>query len=412
MALSSDGNIEGTARPIVLAFLRHYLPGSRAGGPIRTIANMVRRMHGEFAFRIVTLDRDLGDARPFADMEPGRWLPVGGAEVRYLASAEMTLGRLRRLLRDTPHDVVYLNSFFDVRFTTLLLLLRRFGAVRAPVVLAPRGEFSEGAIAIKRHRKRAFLRLSRALGLYDGVLWQASSELEAADIRREVGNAAVRIHVALDLASPAAIRALPEPVARAAGAPLEVCFLSRLSPKKNLLGALDILQRVSVPVRFTVYGPEEDRDYAAACRARARALPAHVECRFAGHVDADDVVHALAAHDLFFFPTLGENFGHVIHEALRAGLPVLISDRTPWRGLEAQGVGWDEPLDDAGAFVQRIEEVAGWDAPRRARARHAAVTLAEDVACDDGTLQANLSLFHAAIGERVRKDNGMAARTR
>src|SRR3546814_17574361 len=39
---------------------------------------------------------------------------------------------------------------------------------------------------------------------------------------------------------------------------------------------------------------------------------------------------------------LGENYGHVIAEALEAGLRLLISDQTPWRGLAEAGVGHDQ----------------------------------------------------------------------
>jgi hypothetical protein len=46
----------------------------------------------------------------------------------------------------------------------------------------------------------------------------------------------------------------------------------------------------------------------------------------------------LAEYDLFLFPTLGENYGHVISEALASGCPVVISDQTPWRNLEAEGI--------------------------------------------------------------------------
>ena len=52
----------------------------------------------------------------------------------------------------------------------------------------------------------------------------------------------------------------------------------------------------------------------------------------------------MAANDLFFLPTRGENFGHVIAEALSVGTPVLISDQTPWRKLAAVGLGHDLPL--------------------------------------------------------------------
>lgn len=43
-------------------------------------------------------------------------------------------------------------------------------------------------------------------------------------------------------------------------------------------------------------------------------------------------------------PTFNENYGHAIVESFVAGLPVVISDRTPWRNLEKINAGWDIPL--------------------------------------------------------------------
>ncbi len=53
-----------TGRITILAFIGHYLPGYKAGGPIRTLENMVDALGDEFEFRIVTSDRDLGDGDP------------------------------------------------------------------------------------------------------------------------------------------------------------------------------------------------------------------------------------------------------------------------------------------------------------------------------------------------------------
>src|SRR3546814_15539936 len=67
---------------------------------------------------------------------------------------------------------------------------------------------------------------------------------------------------------------------------------------------------------------------------------------------------ALSRHDIFFLPTFGENYGHVIAEALEAGLRLLICDQTPWRGLAEAGVGHDLPLNQPEAFVTAIEAEA------------------------------------------------------
>jgi glycosyltransferase involved in cell wall biosynthesis len=56
------------------------------------------------------------------------------------------------------------------------------------------------------------------------------------------------------------------------------------------------------------------------------------------------------------FPTLGENYGHVICEALNAGCPVLISNQTPWRNLQEKGVGWDFPLEEEERFTATLQQ--------------------------------------------------------
>ena len=47
----------------------------------------------------------------------------------------------------------------------------------------------------------------------------------------------------------------------------------------------------------------------------------------------------------------------MILEAWAAGLPVVISDRTPWRDLESQGVGWDLPLDNPQRWIEVLDHL-------------------------------------------------------
>ncbi len=286
-------------------------------------------------------------------------------------------------------------------FTQRPLLARRLGRLPLrPTVLAPRGELSEGALALKRWKKVPYLHGARLLGIYRDLTWQASSEFEADEVRATMGPAAGRIVVARDL--PARGRPGVGGRVRQPGEPLRVVFLSRITPKKNLDFALRLLARVRAPVEMSIYGSVRDEQYWRRCEARIRQLSGRVPVRYEGEIPHEEVAGALARHDLFLLPTLGENYGHVIVEAWAAGLPVLVSDRTPWRGLEDRGVGWDLPLEDEEAFVKVIEELARlgserWQALRERTRRHA-----DEVAEHGPTLQANLDLFRALVEPRIR----------
>src|SRR5208282_1341205 len=111
-------------------------------------------------------------------------IPVGKAQVFY--ASEISLWSLRRRVREVNPDVIYLNSFFS-RLTIGTLLLRKVGLLPfAAVVLAPRGEFSPGALELKRPRKLLYRAVARAIGLCRGVLWQASSPRDEQQIRAVV----------------------------------------------------------------------------------------------------------------------------------------------------------------------------------------------------------------------------------
>ena len=51
------------------------------------------------------------------------------------------------------------------------------------------------------------------------------------------------------------------------------------------------------------------------------------------------VIETFSKYDVFLFPTKGENYGHVIFEALAGGCIPIISDQTPWNDIEQAGCG-------------------------------------------------------------------------
>jgi glycosyltransferase involved in cell wall biosynthesis len=376
------------ARPVVLTIAGHYLPGFRAGGPIRSLANLVDALGEELSFRVVAYDRDLGTTAPYPGLRD-EWMRVGVAEVRYLPPGAGLVRTLARLLRHERYDVLYLQTFFDPRLALFPLLLRRLGLIpRVPVVIAPRGQFSPGAFALGAWKKRAYTALVRRL-LRGDETWQATAAIEVEDITRRLGD--VRIRVAPN------VPPVPLPVsARTPKTPgtLRAVFLSRVSRKKNLLGAVRAFEGVRGDLQLDVYGPLEDAHYWAECERAAAALSGDgLRLVHRGEVEPANVAETFAAHDLFLFPTLGENFGHVILEALLAGCPCLISDQTPWRGLEAARAGWDLPLARMSAFSEALQWCADAGAAEMAELSLGARALAVDYLRGDQSVDASRSLL-------------------
>ena len=410
----------GEKKRVVFILVSHYLPGFKGGGPTRSISNLVSALGKEFTFKVITLDRDLGAALPYPGVSAGRWIRVGNADVIYLTPGFQGLLSMIGLLRSLDQSaVLYLNSFFSRRFSMLAIFLGRLGMIHpGSLVIAPRGEFSPGALQIKSGRKISYIRLSRWLGLYRSVTWHASSQLETADILEWFGGVGV-IRIASVISKSSECNEIStNPILRTphslipqagttsrirpnkAAGHLRVVFLSRISPKKNLLGALRMLQDVAGQVSFDIYGPLEDPEYWNACKKVIGTLPPNIRALYAGEVEHGRVFDVLAAYDLFLFPTLGENYGHVICEALGAGCPVLISDQTPWRELENAGVGWDIPVQDNDRFSAILQQCVDadekWFTPRRANAEE----YARKRVTDPEVIDANRRLFENGMDHR------------
>ena len=357
---------------------------------------------GEFDFRVVAYDRDSGDSLPYPELKVAEWNDVNDQAVYYVPRSGRRWLGMARLLRTEDFDLLYIQSLFNPCFSLWPLLLRRFGLLRSrKVLLAPRGELSPGALGIRPIRKRLMIRLLRWLGMCRGVHWQATSKEEVKEINhwrvRHLGRRGELPQVFLApnlqrVASPAT-----EPAEGVVGdGPVRVVFLSRIAPMKNLDFALEVLRRVRVNVRFSIYGPiDRTPNYWNSCLQIIHRLPKNVRVTYEGSILPHQVHHLFGEQELLFLPTRGESFGHVILEAMLGGCPVLISDQTPWRGLEERRVGWDLPLNRPERFVQAIEMFAQLTAEGRHEMRLAASRVGREFLDLEHTVPANRAMLDA-----------------
>jgi glycosyltransferase involved in cell wall biosynthesis len=308
---------------------------------------MAEKLSDRFDFRVV--------AEGVPGDRMGEWRHVAGLPQQALPRGRLGARGLLALLRRERSDLLLLNGFFDRQLTIPALSFRRMRLFqKVPVLLAPRGEFSGGALALKAGRKRAYLRLVRRAGLLEDVSLLATSPSERDLIEGAMGSQQ-RV-----LLGPNIRPVPPLPIHRVAeaGEGLRLAFLGRIVPMKNLDFALARLGELDERVTLNLYGPVEDRNYWGRCEALIRRLPTNISVRQCGLVPQQRVLEELAANDLLFLPSRGENFGHAIFEALAAGTPVLISDRTPWRNLVADNSGWDLPLEAPEQFTSALKEAA------------------------------------------------------
>ncbi len=353
----------GRSRRRVLIFVDHYLPGSNFGGPVRTLANLASRLMDEYEFFIFTSDRDFRAAAPY-ELPLEQWIRRENASVYY--SADRSLSNIALRIAEVKPDLIYLNSFFS-RVTIKVLWTRRsgrFGGI--PILLAPRGEFADGALAIKPLRKKIYIGLVNTFSLLRNVTLHASTEFEKADIERRLTKSLRMARAAPLVASDIPGGATLTVLERLRRAPKErglirALFLARASRNKNLDGALRIAQQVNGKVLLTICGPIGDQAYWQECLAIIKAMPQNVTVTVMGAIEHEKIPEVISNHGLLLLPTHGENFGHSIIEALIAGCPVLISDRTPWRNLEEAGVGADIPLEQPERFVEFMQRITDMD---------------------------------------------------
>lgn len=346
----------------ILILCDYYLPGYKSGGGMRTIVNIVERFKEQFDFSIITRDHDGKlDKKPYQGVNIDGWNAVKDTKVFYISAENFKIGRLSRLITQIEPEAIYVNSFFS-SFAVCTLLLRKAGRLpTGKIIIAPCGELSAHALALKSAKKKLFLKLSGAFGLYENIVWKASSPIEKEEIEKYKGIGG-KIFVAPDLPpqTPARNFKIEQKPEKKKGA-AKMVFLSRFVRIKNFKWLLNYLDDVKGKLQIDVIGPIEQNDYWNECLQIIDKLPGNIKIEAKGIVPYEQVYRKLLGYHFFILPTLSENFGHALLEALAAGCPLIVSDRTPWRNLQAKKIGWDIALENPRRWIEILNHCIDLD---------------------------------------------------
>ena len=320
------------ARSRAIVYAPFFPPAVNGGGPIKSLAALVENVPPTWEALVVTSDRDLNADAPLP-VTSGAWSSWRGHKTFYATTGTFSgLLRMWSAALRSGGEVVYVNSFFDWKFSLVPQLLALCRRHSPDVLVATRGEMGAGALSRRATKKKVLIAVYKFLRLHKRVTFHASTPQERDDIRSVLGpDVKVVVRMNDTLLPKAALRTPlpPRP---------QVLFVGRVVPHKGLLTALEAFRSVTTRVDFRVIGPAEDSEYAAACRTTAAELEHTVT--FTGSADEHEVLDAMASSSFLVLPTAGENFGHVVAEALSVACPVVISEATPWSDrLRRHGAG-------------------------------------------------------------------------
>jgi glycosyltransferase involved in cell wall biosynthesis len=225
----------------------------------------------------------------------------------------------------------------------------------APLVISPRGMLAPAALAFSRVKKRVFWALLQGPAVRGAACIHATSEQEYQEIR------------SFGLANPVAIIPngidCPELAAQPSRRPATervVLSLGRIHPKKGLARLVHAWSKIEAGCPgwwLKIVGPSE-AGHDLELRALATALGVTRFC-IEGPVYGAAKTAVYREADIFVLPTLNENFGLTVAEALAAGTPVISTKNAPWSGLEREGCGWwiDHGVESLAAALANAMEL-------------------------------------------------------
>ncbi len=338
----------------ILILCDWFLPGFLAGGPIQSIVTLTKNLGEDVNFKIITTDRDLNTNKPYPNIKINEWTVFDNRTVFYISPENLNSAFVLKLIKDTPHDTLYLNSLFSKFFSVLPLQWKKQRKIDSRIVLAPRGMLRDGALAVKPLKKKLFLRYAKTLGLFNHIIWQSTSADESHEIKKRINNKAIVLEAPNFPYTPNILASITKNTGE-----LKLCFIARIVDIKNLHFALEVLKEIKIHhILFDVFGPKEDENYWNKCEEIAKQLPTNITFNYKGALKSTEVESAINNYHALFLPTQTENFGHVIVQSLTQGRPVIISNNTPWKNLKKHHAGFDISLTNKQKFIEAINTLS------------------------------------------------------
>jgi glycosyltransferase involved in cell wall biosynthesis len=327
----------------ILHVVPTYLPAVRYGGPIYSVHALCQNLAAA-GHRVHVFTTSVDGAKD-SDVPHGRPIDLDGVQIHYCRSRW-----LRRLYYSVDlatqlrlcvgkFDVLHLHSVF--LFPTLVGA-RASVRARVPYVLSPRGMLIRDLIERRNAgTKRAWIHLVERTNLARAARIHLTSKEEQRaliDLRLALAPTSI-IPNGVDVPRSFSPDAVSSDVRALVAQGFDVLSFGRISWKKGLDRLIRAMAALPT-ARVLIAGNDEDGLTPSLRNAakefgvghRVQFLPRQI-----GSVDREAL---FSAARVFALPSLSENFGNVVAEAMIRGLPVVVTERVGAAEIvEASGAG-------------------------------------------------------------------------
>jgi glycosyltransferase involved in cell wall biosynthesis len=323
----------------ILHLIGAYPPADFSTGPPQQLHRLARELRaGGVDVRVITTNANGPDT---LDVATGRWIEHEGVPVYYgrriPRTADLSWDAWRAIAREADTaDLIHVTGIFSWINLAAAAASRRRGV---PVVVSPRGSLDPDALVFSPRKKAWYFRLGGSRALEEAAAFHVTSEMERAHVAALLPGARIGI-VPNGVAVPSDDD-LTRWTSLPAAAPTAL-FLGRIHPKKNVIPLVRAWASVAPrhsDAKLVLAGPD-DHGHRAEVERTIAALGVAPSVRLAGFVGGEELSRLLATSVCLVLPSLTENFGNVVAEALAHRVPVIASTGTPWGGLHDRDCGW------------------------------------------------------------------------
>lgn len=211
-----------------------------------------------------------------------------------------------------------------------------------PYVINPRGDTEIARInydKIKKIKKQIAWRLYGKKIVDNAACIIATSEQERDSIRT-LGS---KVPVAI-IPNGIELDAFPKEVVHNHGEKKVLLFLSRINPIKGIEYLIDAWKQLDTSLtsqwELHIAGNSDPKDYIDTLKTKVDRLGLSGIIKFIGPVTGEAKMRKYQDSNLFILPTLNENFGNVVAEAMMCECPVITTKNAPWSCLTEDRCGW------------------------------------------------------------------------